>query len=849
MQFKQALLYIQPAILVIVSGYSLWAQQPKESIPREDYKRWYTLSSTSFSDNGEWIGYTKYYDEQEDTLVIQDTYAKRRYSFAAASLGGFISSNAVLINSDANSLHVELETGKTIILPDKAKLVDAMPTGWYALYYKDLKKLIITSTTSAENLTIDGLIAYEYAPTARSFLITRQVDGSQLLELISLDRLQEVVPIQELKGYKLMETTWQDNGERLAYTLIPETEDSDHVAFGRLAVYTLKTAQKTWLPQRLNSAEFKGYQLKREWQSPLHLAVDGTKVAFSYRRKPLLESDEIPEIWHSTDPYLVAGMRYRMGGANLNRVALWDLSTNKITVITDDRFTEVVFDPSFNYAVVYDPSSYRPSVLQEPPIDLYLKNLKTGGILLLETAYMGNKLDIVFSPQGRYLAYPSTGKVTIYDLSVRQDELPTPCIAPVQNDLGTSELVAWYLDEESVLLQGKIDLWKLNLKTQELTALTQGRTSGIVHKLIKPNREWMPKKDDPLFVEMSRDYAQGYTVINPGKEPKPITYGTDYVKWPKVSADSKTLIYSSEAYNRPPSLEVFHTGDLTPRRIFQSNLQYQEYDLPRQEIIRYTNSKGESLQGILRYPKGYNENKHYPMVVYVYEKQSQTFNNYTNPGFYTSIGFNPANLVNRGYFVLQPDIAYKPGETAFSATDSILAGTQKALEKVDAIDPKRLGLIGHSFGGFETGFTVTQTDLFATAIAGAGIYENPSFYLFVQDHTSPAYYQYEEGQLRMPKNLFDDYQGYLENSALYHARDINTPLLLWSGREDHHVDFNQTIDFYMGLKRLQKPVTMLLYPGMGHSANKPEDQKDLSLKVEHWFDHYLKGIPAEDWMR
>lgn len=849
MYLKQTLLYVQLALLLSHTGSTLWAQRPKGSIPREDYKHWYRLSIPSFSDTNDWVGYTQHYDEQEDTLVIQHTRNQESHSFAAASLDGFISPNEVLIHRDSISERYNLETGKALTLPNKAQLVEDMPKGWYALYYKELKKLVIMGAAKTDSLSIDGVQTYKYTPAARAFLITQQVDSSRVLELISLDELQKTVTVQDLQGYKLIETSWQQSGARLAYTLIPEIEDSAVIAFGKLAVYDLKTQEHHWLPRGLAMEKFKGYQLKRQVQNPLQLAADGSKVVFSYRRKPLLKSAEIPEVWHSTDPYLGPVMQYRMEGINLHRVALWDLKTNAITAVTDNRYSEVVFDPYINYAVVYDPSSYRPSTLHDPPVDLYLKNFKTGGIQLLETAFSGFKQYITFNPQGTYLTYPINGHVILYDLFEQKDELPVPWTATGQADLETSDLVACYQDRAAVLLQGQYDLWELNLKSKKLIALTQGRTSGIVHKLIKPSRDWMPKRKDALFVEMSREYPQGYAIIQPDKKPKLITFGTDYLKWPKVSADSKTLIYSSEAFNRPPALEVFHTGDAKPQRLFQSNPQYQEYELPRQERIHYTNAQGDSLEGILRYPTGYDPSKHFPMVVYVYEKQSQTFNYYTNPSLYPHGGFNPANLVNRGYFVLQPDITYQPGEPAFSATDCILAGTQKALEQVDAIDPKRLGLIGHSFGGFETGFTVTQTDLFATAVAGSGIYDNPSFYLYIQDEGDPAYFQYEENQLRMPQNLFMDYQGYLGNSALYHTSTMNTPLLLWSGKDDHHVDFNQTLDFYMGLKRLQKPVTMLLYPGMRHTAYKPAQQIDLCLKVEHWFDHYLKDVPAESWVK
>lgn len=835
----------------VVLFYSdLMAQEPrKRAILREDYNKWHNLSPEAVSKDGAWVIYKIYYKTGNDTLFVEHTKKNKRFTLPQYSFKGFIDENAALVDGDIGFQILDLNTGIRVPLKSQASTVPSLPLKYKAFYYKDLQKLELWDSKMKDTISFDGVTDFLYSKPADALLLHTATDTLNVLRLVKLG--DTVVSSQILKSSdeQVLEYVWDYNGEQIAFSLVPVAK-KDTLSFGKLGVYHIQTQELNFLKSSLNSTSFKGYRLTKDWGLPLNFSFDGLKLMFNYTRNPKLKTHEIPEIWHTNDPYFQKGMKYRMGGKNLPHFAIWDLKRKSFREITEESLTEVLVDNTGTYAVVYNPDLHRPDLDEAPSVDLYLKNVKTGNKVLLESGYSGGKLAIEFNPSGTYLSYPKNGRLMLYSLKT-QKEVLNPLIdqqTDFLRDLSTSTIEAWYQDESAVLIQGVYDLWKLDLKSQKLKALTQGRENGITHKLIKPSRDWMPGQDDPLFVELSREYPQGYAIIEPGKEPKLITFGTDYVKWPEVSANSKTLIYLSEAYNRPPALEVFHTGDLTPRRIFQSNLQYQEYELPRQERIHYTNAQGDSLQGILRYPVGYDPDKRYPMVVYVYEKQSHTFNHYINPGFYTTIGFNAINLVNRGYFVLQPDITYQLGETAFSATDCILAGTQKVLQHVDAIDPKRLGLIGHSFGGFETGFTVTQTDLFATAVAGSGIYDNPSFYLYIQDKGNPAYFQYERGQIRMPNSLFEDYEGYLENSALYHTQTMNTPLLLWSGKDDDHVDFNQTIDFYMGLRRLKKPVTMLLYSGMHHSAYNPIQQKDLTLKIEHWFNHHLKGITPESWV-
>ncbi|PKP15498.1 MAG: hypothetical protein CVU07_09910, partial [Bacteroidetes bacterium HGW-Bacteroidetes-23] len=192
---------------------------------------------------------------------------------------------------------------------------------------------------------------------------------------------------------------------------------------------------------------------------------------------------------------------------------------------------------------------------------------------------------------------------------------------------------------------------------------------------------------------------------------------------------------------------------------------------------------------------------------------------------------------------LYPDIHYQLGKAPFNATDQVIAATKKAVSSA-SIDASRIGLIGHSFGGYQTNFIISQTNLFTCAVSGSSVVDNVSSYLSYSDRSKvPRYFMYEYHQQRIPFNLFDNWENYLYNSPIYYAKKIETPLLTWSGDNDTIVPHTQTMMLYFALRRLNKKNTMILYPNEGHFMSNPKNQKDLSVKIKNWFDYYLKDKP------
>jgi len=273
----------------------------------------------------------------------------------------------------------------------------------------------------------------------------------------------------------------------------------------------------------------------------------------------------------------------------------------------------------------------------------------------------------------------------------------------------------------------------------------------------------------------------------------------------------------------------------------QSNPHAVKYEWSTSKMIRYKNTNGEQLQGALFYPAGFEPGRRYPMVVYIYSRLSSLVYDYNNPTMYNVAGFAHSNYTADGYFVFFPDIRYKVGEPGKSILDCVTAGIE-ATKAMGIIDEKKIGIIGHSYGGYETCHLLTRTPMFAAAVAGASVTDMVSSYFSINTSNGVKMdWRYESQQYRMGSTPFDNLDGYLENSTVTNAASITTPLLSWAGKEDMSVDWKQSVALHLALRRLGKRNIFLAYPNEGHILNRPAAQFDLTVRIKNWFDHYLKG--------
>jgi len=265
-------------------------------------------------------------------------------------------------------------------------------------------------------------------------------------------------------------------------------------------------------------------------------------------------------------------------------------------------------------------------------------------------------------------------------------------------------------------------------------------------------------------------------------------------------------------------------------------------------LMDYSNKRGDKLQMMLTYPANYEPGKKYPMVVYYYEKLSQGFHQYVVPSERSA--YNTSNFSQNGYFVLRPDILFQARNPGYSGLDCVEAAVRTALSKVGDIDPKRVGNMGHSWGGYQSAFyAVHNHGTFAATIAGAPLTDLISFYGYTSGNSGLGETgHFETGQERMQVSLWEDPQAYIRNSTVLSLDSLHTPLLLEEGDADGNVNPFQSQELYNFGRRLGKNVVYLVYEGENHNVARPESQADYTKRQLEWFAHYLKGEPAAKWI-
>jgi dipeptidyl aminopeptidase/acylaminoacyl peptidase len=264
------------------------------------------------------------------------------------------------------------------------------------------------------------------------------------------------------------------------------------------------------------------------------------------------------------------------------------------------------------------------------------------------------------------------------------------------------------------------------------------------------------------------------------------------------------------------------------------------------EMMHYINQDGVPLQGILYKPANFDPKKKYPMIVYLYERLSEGINNFVEPRPGHTI--NPSYYTSNGYLVLEPDIAYTIGYPGQSALKCVLPAVQEVVDR-GFVDEKNIGIQGHSWGGYQIAYMVTQTNRFKAAAPGAPVADMISAYDGIRWGPGiPRQFQYERTQSRIGGTPWQYPLRFIENSPIFMVDRVRTPLLMIHNDADDAVPWYQGIELYLALRRLDKEVYMFSYNGEPHGLRRRVNQKDYTVRLQEFFDYYLKGAAKPEWM-
>jgi len=296
-----------------------------------------------------------------------------------------------------------------------------------------------------------------------------------------------------------------------------------------------------------------------------------------------------------------------------------------------------------------------------------------------------------------------------------------------------------------------------------------------------------------------------------------------------------------------PNYWATNTRFENPKQVTDANPQQSEYHWGRRILVDYKNGDGTKLQATLALPANYEEGKKYPMLVYFYEKMSQRHHQYSVPRFDDRP--HMSTYASDGYLVLMPDVVYKIGRPGSSALDCVTSAVQATIDAGFA-DEKRIVLQGHSWGGYQSSFILTQTDMFAAVVTGAPVTNLVSFHgeLYKSSGTSQQGIT-EKGQVRMGTSPWENMELYHSQSPVHNVRNITTPFIILHGTDDGAVDWHQGLEYYNAARRNGKQAILLSYPNEGHHLANKANQIDFQIRMKQFFDHYAKGTEAPSWMK
>jgi dipeptidyl aminopeptidase/acylaminoacyl peptidase len=417
-------------------------------------------------------------------------------------------------------------------------------------------------------------------------------------------------------------------------------------------------------------------------------------------------------------------------------------------------------------------------------------------------------------------------------------------------------LAGWTKDGQYVLIYDRYDIWQLRPDGSTAVDLTQGqgRKNHLQFRLVRfdrgdPSSRWIdPAKPLVLRTEDEETRATGFyrTSLGAATPPEKQMMLPKNFAVPIQARDADVLVTAESAFSQYPDLLVTDHTFRDFKKVTEANPQMAGISWGTSELVHFENVDGVKLSGILYKPENFDPKKKYPMLVYIYERLSQGVYNFIEPRPQHTI--NVAYYVSNGYLVLEPDIAYKVGYPGQSALNCVLPAIQAVVNQ-GFVDEKAIGIQGHSWGGYQIAYMVTRTSRFRAAAAGAPVADMISAYDGIRWGPGiPRQFQYEHTQSRIGGTLWEYPLRYIENSPIFMADRVTTPLLMIHNDADDAVPWYQGIEYFLALRRLNKEVYLFSYNGQPHGLRSRPDQKDYAIRLQEFFDYYLKGAPKPGWM-
>ncbi|MGG5578132.1 MULTISPECIES: alpha/beta hydrolase family protein [unclassified Myroides] len=834
--------FIYHLILFLLGTLSLKAQISTDSLKYSE------LRNEVLSNSGKLAVVRKYckFDSNRDSIFIYN-HGKQILGKQTNFLYEKFKDNS-LTSYNRNKKELEIFDGSTlkthiISTIDKPVIIQEYGLIFYLDLSTDAYKLIKVNQTKIEEIwsCSKDLIAFTSISDNQKILLIQYSNFEKGIELINLSNLKKSRN-REIT-HPIRHAIWSK--KHPVVFLFPTTMSDNKFPYLTFFNYNNNKGEKQILGDDTHFNDLE--------------AISGS----SFKMTQLYSIGQLPydaqelEIWSTNDRYL--GNVLANSKANIN-----ELKTNGFVIF--DYYNKKVSHPeklndhdavpiNEKTLLVFDSNQYLDYTHQwsSRPRDISLYDLQNDTLTIITKQQVSPFNTTSLSPRGTYFVYIKKDEMYFYNTKNKIIE-NSYNLKSRNNVLEVSKLRTWSKDERFFYFESNSNLIQYDTKNKKFKIVLDGSDKDTNYRILNSTVEGLfntnselhhqtiSNNSDILLVQKlnNNDQIQSLILIDKNKQTTIIDNTQDRISDVKYSSDFNTITYCLENFNKPKTVYIYQnrkTNLLTKNTMPQSL-----YNWKKQKIVSYMDQYGNNLKGVLFYPKNYHPNQKYPMITRIYSIQLHRKTEFNYPTNLNDDGFNTTLFQENNYFVFFPDIIDIEQGTGLSALHCVEESIKTVLEKEKSIDKEKLGLFGFSHGGYETNFIITQTNLFKAAVSGSGNVDLvKSYFSYNEDFVSPFFFQFENGQYRMPKTFKQDKEVFLSNSPILYADKITTPLLTYTGKKDENIHWEQQKEFFIAMLRYNVPHIALFYKNEGHGLLKKENQTDLTKRIMNWFDYYLKN--------
>jgi dipeptidyl aminopeptidase/acylaminoacyl peptidase len=597
--------------------------------------------------------------------------------------------------------------------------------------------------------------------------------------------------------------------------------------------------------------------------------------------EPASDDKVLADLWHWRDDLIQPMQRIRANQErNRSYRGVYHIAEQRYVQVAQPGMRSATFSDDGTRALGLDDSPYRRMIDYDGTYnDVYLIDTSTGQRKLAVKQLRGGGGGggfggggggfggpLQWSPDGKqafyyrerhwYLLDAATGGTRNVTAGIgvafhdEDDDTPDPA--------GSYGQAGWTRDSQSFLVNDRYDVWQVFTDGRAARNVSGGEGRKTRTELRVQRIEPADEDDDERGIDPAKPLtlrgtseetrATGFfrTTLAQAAPPQKLLWGDRSYRFAGRAQDADVVLLTASRFDEYPDLLSTDSSFRMPAKVTNGGAQKDAFSWGKGELVAFKNVDGVALKAALYKPDGFDPKKKYPLMVYIYEQLSQNLHNFAEPRPSHNVNFSL--YVSNGYLVLTPDIVYTLGQPGQSALQCVLPAIQAVVDK-GFVDENAIGIQGHSWGGYQIAYMVTQTNRFKAAEAGAPVGNMTSAYSGIRWGSGlPRQFQYEQTQSRIGRSLYEAPLKFIENSPVFHAPRVQTPLLILHDDQDDAVPWYQGIELFLALRRNGKEAYLFNYNGEFHGLRRRHNQKDYSLRMQQFFDHFLKGAPKPEWM-